>query len=202
MAPLTSRIEDAVPDSDFTARVLNLFHTIHPLDRIPRAGYVMRGVTEPESVSAHSHFVALLALLFVERYPGHFNRDRLLAMALVHDLAEARLMDIPMPVADAHLKEAKRQAERAITADMLGGLPGDLAALHDEFERAETPEARLLRGLDKAQMMLKVWCYDRERRGCLEEFWINPKNFADYGIAPVSALFDAICAAAGKARPA
>lgn len=189
------------PDADFTSRVMTLFRTIHPLDRIPRAGYVMRGVTEPESVAAHSHFLAVLALLFVERYPDHFRRDRVLAMALVHDLAEARLMDIPMPVADAHLKEAKQQAEQAIAAAMLEGLPGNLAELHMEFDAAETAEARLLRGLDKAQMMLKVWCYDQERRGCLDEFWSNPKNFVDYGIAPVAELFDTICARAGKVRP-
>lgn len=185
----------------FTERLLNLFQIIHPLDRIPRAGYVLRGVAEPESVAAHSHFVALLALLFVERFPGEYNRDRLLAMALVHDLPEARLMDIPMPSADAYLKEAKQKAEQAIAAELMDGLPGNLAALLVEFDAAETPEARLLRGLDKAQMMIKVGCYEREQRGCLDEFWTNPKNFADYGIEAVSDLFDAICARAGKARP-
>jgi len=182
-------------------RLLDLFQIIHPLDRIPRAGYVLRGVAEPESVAAHSHFVALMALLFVEQFPDHYNRDRLLAMALVHDLAEARLMDIPMPYADAYLKEAKQKAEQAITEHLMQGLPGDLAALHAEFDAATTPEAKLLRGLDKAQMMIKVWCYEREHRGCLDEFWLNPKNFADYGIAAVSDLFDAICGRAGKERP-
>lgn len=194
--------EDRVAGSeDFIGRVLSLFQTIHPLDRVPRAGYVLRGVAEPESVAAHSHFVALLALLFVEQFPGAYDRDRVLAMALVHDLAEARLMDIPMPYADAYLKNAKQQAEQAITEHLLAGLPGNLAALHAEFDAAKTPEARLLRGLDKAQMMMKVACYERERRGCLDEFWENPKNFADYGILGVSELFDAICERAGKARP-
>lgn len=187
---------------DFTERVLALFQIIHPLDRIPRAGYVLRGVPEPESVAAHSHFVALLALLFVEQFPGVYNRDRLLAMALVHDLAESRLMDIPMPYADAYLKDAKQKAEQAITEDLLRGLPGNLAELHAEFDAASTPEARLLRGLDKAQMMIKVACYEREHRGCLDEFWVNPKNFADFGIEAVSELFDAICSRAGKHRPA
>lgn len=191
----------ATSPDDFTSRVLELFQIIHPLDRIPRAGYVLRGVSEPESVAAHSHFVALLALLFVEQFPGIYNRDRLLAMALVHDLAESRLMDIPMPYADAYLKEAKQKAEQAITEDLLGGLPGNLAELHEEFDAAATPEARLLRGLDKAQMMIKVACYEREHRGCLEEFWVNPKNFADFGIEAVSELFDAICNRAGKPRP-
>ena len=201
MKSTATSAENITADAHFTDGVLTFFRTIHPLDRIPRAGYVMRGVTEPESVSAHSHFMALLALLFVERYPESFNRDRVLAMALVHDLAEARLMDISMPVADAHLKAAKQQAEQAIAAEMLDGLPGNLAALHVEFDAAKSAEARLLRGLDKAQMMIKVWCYDQERRGCLDEFWTNPKNFVDYGIAPVSALFDAICARADRPRP-
>jgi putative hydrolase of HD superfamily len=186
---------------DFAQKVIELFEIIHPLDRISRAGFVLRGVTEPESVSAHSHFVALMALIFAEQYPGRYEKGSLLAMALVHDLSEARLMDIPMPYADAYLSEAKHRAEEAIAHDLLDGLPGNLAAWHAAFEAAATPEAQLLRGLDKAQMMIKVLCYDRERRGYLEEFWQNPKNFNDYGIAEVSVLFDAICAQAGRERP-
>ena len=187
--------------STFVERVITLFEAIHPLDRVPRAGYVLRGVTEPESVAAHSHFMSLLALLFCEAFPERFDKARVLSMALVHDLAEARLMDIPMPYADAYLDKAKTHAEQAITEHLFEGIPGRLAELHQEFSDATTPEARLLRGVDKAQMMIKVLCYDRERRGCLEEFWSNPKNFRDYGIAEVGELFDAICARAGRTRP-
>lgn len=186
---------------EFVDRVIRLFEAIHPLDCIPRAGYVLRGVTAPESVAAHSHFVSLLTLFFVEEFPGQFQRDRALAMALIHDLSESRLMDIPMPSADKYLSEAKNAAEQAIIEELLQGFPNTFAELHREFIAAKTPEARLLRGLDKAQMMLKILCYEREHRGRLVEFWNNPKNFADYGIAPVSALFDAICARAGKPRP-
>jgi hypothetical protein len=50
-------------------------------------------------------------------------------------------------------------------------------------------------------MMMKILMYEREGRGRLKEFWSNPKNFEDYGLAPVSALFDALCAAAGRHRP-
>ena len=185
----------------FTDDILALFRTIHPLDRVPRAGYLLRGVAAPESVAAHSHFTALLALLFVERYPGRFDAKRTLAMALIHDLSEARLMDIPMPYADAYLKDAKRQAEQAIIEEMLEAFPGRLAALHAEFTEALTPEARLLRGLDKAQMMLKILNYEAEHNGRLEEFWRNPKNFDDFGIPEVSALFEALCEQAGKPRP-
>lgn len=188
-------------NADFTARVITLFEAIHPLDRIPRAGYLLRGVSDPESVSAHTHFMALLALLYCDAFPDRYDKARVLSMALVHDLAEARLMDIAMPYADKYLADAKHQAEQSITEHLVEGLPGNLAALHAEFAAAETSEARLLRGLDKAQMMMKVICYDRERRGCLEEFWTNPKNFNAFGVVEVDELFDAICARAGRVRP-
>lgn len=186
---------------EFALKILELFRVIHPLDRIPRAGYVLRGVTEPESVSAHSHFMSVLAVLFLEQYPAVWDGAKVLAMAAVHDLPEARLMDIAMPYADAYLREAKAHAEQEIAEHLFQPIAPRLAQLHAEFAAASTPEAQLLRGLDKAQMMIKVLCYEREHRGHLEEFWINPKNFNDYGIEAVAALFDAICAAAGRVRP-
>lgn len=194
-------MSDSADKESFIGRVLALFTAIHPLDRVPRAGYVLRGVPEPESVAAHSHFLSLLALLFADAYPERFDHRRLLSMALVHDLPEARLMDIPMPYADAYLKRAKQEAEQEIIEDLLAGFSPTLAGLHAEFCEAATEEARLLRGLDKAQMMLKILCYEAEHRGRLDEFWHNPKNFDDYGIEPVSELFDAICAQAGRPRP-
>ncbi len=185
----------------FAQEVIRIFEIIHPLDRIPRAGYLLRGVPEPESVAAHSHFMSLLALFFAETFPGTYDVKKLLAMALVHDLAEARIMDIPMPYADAYLSDAKSQAEQAITESILGRLAPKLSAYHAEFITAESQEARLLRGLDKAQMMIKVLCYEREHRGHLEEFWLNPKNFNDYGISEVATLFDEICKCASRNKP-
>ncbi|HOD50204.1 MAG TPA: HD family hydrolase [Candidatus Hydrogenedentes bacterium] len=183
------------------SRIIRLLEEIHPLDRIPRAGYVLRGVPEPESVAAHSHFVALLTLLVCDAYPGQFDRDKALTMAIMHDLAEARLMDIPMPAGDAYLKEAKREAEQAIFEGLLSGFPPRYAVYHQELLDAASPEARLIRGLDKVQMMIKIVMYQKEGRGRLAEFWNNQKNFADFGVEPVSRLFDAICSHAGKTRP-
>jgi len=193
--------EHQEPVPDFEQRVLELFETIHPLDRISRAGYVVRGVAHPESVAAHSHFVSVLALLFLEQYPGEYDPDAVLAMALIHDLSEARLMDIPMPYADAYLKDAKDHAEQAIVEELFRRFPPKFARLHQDFLDARSPEARLVRALDKVQMMLKVLYYDRERLGYLEEFWNSAANFRDYGIKHVSDLFDAICAKAGRKRP-
>lgn len=187
--------------STFEQRVISLFESIHPLDRVPRAGFVLRGVPEPESVAAHSHFVALLALLVTEQHPQAFDQAKVLAMALTHDLSESVLMDIPMPAVDEHLRDAKAAAEQVITERLLDSFGIRYGAYHREFLDASSPEARLLRGLDKVQMMVKVLMYEREHKGRLEEFWINPRNFEDFGIGAVSRLFDAICAETGRTRP-
>ncbi len=185
----------------FELRVIDFFETIHPLDQVKRAGYILRGVSEPESVSAHSHFLAVLTMLMCDEYPDEFDREKALAIALTHDLCEAQLMDIPMPAADAYLREAKDAAEQAITEQLFEGFDAKYGRYHAEFMEASTPEARLVRGLDKAQMMLKICMYQQEGKGRLKEFWLNPKNFNDFGLECVSKLFDALCESAGKPRP-
>lgn len=186
---------------EFCANVLNLFKEIHPLDRVPRAGFLLRGVSVPESVSAHSHFVSLLALLVVEQYPGQWDENKVLVMAIVHDLAEAKMMDIPMPIIQKYFPDEKSDAEQAVFEKLMGAFPSKYSELHREFHEVSSPEARLVRGLDKVQMMLKVLNYEREHQGDLNEFWENPKNFCDYGVEITKKLFLAICECAGKKYP-
>jgi putative hydrolase of HD superfamily len=189
------------PGASFESQVIGFFESIHPLDQVPRAGWLLRGVPNPESVAAHSHFLSLLTLLFVDRYPGQFDRDKALTLALIHDLPEAFLMDIPMPVSDRHLGDAKKLAEASLLAALFRDFAPRYEECFRELEAREIPEARLVAGLDKAQMMLKVICYEKVHWGNLAEFWENPANFRDYGIDEVSSLFDAICVRAGKTRP-
>jgi putative hydrolase of HD superfamily len=183
------------------AAIVTTLARLHPLDRVPRAGWLLRGVTEPESVASHCHAVALLAQLVCEAWPGSFDGERAVAMALVHDCAEVATMDIPMPAGDARFREAKSLTERAVVASLFAGASQRAAELFEEFERAGTPEARLVRGLDKVQMMIRASCYQREGRGCLEEFWTHAWNFEDYGIEAVRELFAEVARFAGRRLP-
>jgi putative hydrolases of HD superfamily len=187
--------------NDPAAGIVATLARLHPLDRIPRAGWLLRGVTEPESVASHCHAVALLARLVCDAWPGEFDAERAMSIALVHDCAEVATMDIPMPAGDDAFRAAKSRTEQAVAASLFGGLPGRSADLFAEFEAAETPEARLVRGLDKVQMMIRAACYEREGRGNLEDFWINQKNFADYGLEPVRLLFAEVARIAGRRLP-
>jgi putative hydrolase of HD superfamily len=174
---------------------------LHALDRVPRAGYLLRGVTEPESVAAHSHALALLVELVCRAEPGRFDAEKALTMALIHDTQEVETMDIPMPAGDAEFRRARSRAERQIVHSLFGGLSDRYEGLFEELERAETQEARLVKGLDKVQMMIKVLGYEREGRGRLGDFWVNPANFRDYGLEPVRILFQEIARMASRSLP-
>jgi putative hydrolase of HD superfamily len=183
------------------AAIVAALARLHPLDRVPRAGWLLRGVTEPESVASHCHAVALLAQLVCDAWPGTFDAGRAVAMALIHDCAEVETMDIPMPAGDAGFREAKSRTERAIIDSVFAGLASRAGELFDEFERADTPEARLVRGLDKVQMMIRATCYQHEGRGNLEAFWAHGRNLEDFGIEAVRELFAEVARFAGRNLP-
>jgi putative hydrolase of HD superfamily len=126
------------------------------LKELDRAGWKRIGVTHPESVAAHSWGVALLALL---RCPPGLDRERLLAMAVLHDLAEVRVGDLT-PY-DGVPRDEKHRRERAAMDELLADRP-DLRAIWDEAEAGVTPEARLLKQLDLADMGLQAERYEEE----------------------------------------
>ena len=159
------------------------------LDRVPRMGYVLRGVPEPESITEHSWHVAFLVWTLGQRIDG-LDRLRALELALVHDLAEVRTGDLPR-VANRYFAEgAKEAAEREVLNELLGPFADRADALHAEYRAAETPEARLVKACDKLQLMLKVAAYERWGSTGLAEFWDNEDNFPDFGIEPVRELLD------------
>lgn len=167
--------------------LLDALLELQALDRLPRAGYVLRGVDDPESVAEHSFHLALLLWALAPGLP-EIDLGRALELALIHDLPEIRIGDLPR-TAGRYLPEgAKAAAEATAMAELLAPLGDRGPALLAEFEAGESPEARLVRACDKLQLMVKVFAYERWGARGLGEFWDNEINFPESGFAPVDEL--------------
>jgi putative hydrolase of HD superfamily len=180
--------------------LLELLLELQTLDRVPRMGYLLRGVTAAESVTEHSWHVLFLVWLLAPRCP-EVDPARAMEIALVHDLAELRLGDLPRTTARYFPAGAKRAAEGAAIADILAPLPAEARALWEDYAAGETPEAKLVKACDKLQLMLKVSVYETWGEGRLAEFWDNPDNFPDLGFAAVRELFDELRRRRGSRSP-
>ncbi len=179
------------------ANLLDLLLELQVLDRVPRSGFVLRGVADPESVTEHSWHVLFLVWSLGAQIPG-VDVSRAVEIALVHDLAELRIGDLPRTSAHYFPEGAKKIAEAAAMADVLAPLPARAQELYAEYQAAATPEARLVKACDKLQLMLKVAVYERWGEGALAEFWDNPDNFPDGGFAPVAEIFAELRERRGK----
>jgi putative hydrolase of HD superfamily len=176
--------------------LLDLCLELQILDRVPRSGYVLRGVDHPESVTEHSWHVLFLVWSLGARIEG-LDVHRAVEIALVHDLAELRTGDLPRVASRYFPEGAKKTAELAAMGEILAPLPERALDLYREYAEGATPEARLVKACDKLQLMLKVSVYERWGTGALSEFWENPENFPDGGFAVVKELFEALRARRG-----
>jgi putative hydrolase of HD superfamily len=155
-----------------SSELLALYTRLATLKLLPRIGWLQRGVAQPESIAEHTFGVATLALLVGDDVPG-LDRGRLLAIALVHDMAEALLGDLPATARRLFGADAKHAAERRAVAELFAPLPNGAAflALWDEYASAGSPEARLVKGLDRIEMLAQALDYERGGSRAMAEFW-------------------------------
>ncbi len=166
---------DAARSSNAHAAI-ELVQFFDRLAALPRTGWLLRGVVDPESIAEHSFGVCLVATLLIDDLRARgmtVDGERVLRMALVHDAAEAFTGDIPMPAKTEKLDTALEEAEGALLANVLST---EQLALWAEAEAGKTLEARIVKAADKVQMLVKALIYEKQRRGRLDEFWANTKN--------------------------
>ncbi len=159
-----------------------LFLETATLKRIPRTGWAMRGVPHVESVADHSFGVAFMALMLAttlnseaedDGHPVLLCVEKVMTMALLHDLAEVRLTDLPGSAVRLIAEDAKSRAEAAAIEGLLAPLSGagQWRAMWQEFEQESSAEGRLVRDADKLEMMVQCLRYEQAGSRGLEEFW-------------------------------
>lgn len=161
---------------------MRLLESAGALKRLPRTGWLLAGVAQPESVAEHSYATALLAMALAAEInrapedhdlPTPLDIGRVVQIALVHDLAEATLTDLPKRATDVLGQAVKHEAEERGLRAALGDHPeGDLyLALWQEYAEGATPESRAVRDADKLEMVYQASVYETAGHRRLSEFW-------------------------------
>ena len=165
--------------------VLRPYLRVLGLKRLYRQGWLKRGVPELvcESVADHSFGTAMLALLVAGRPPfSDADPRKACLMAVVHELGEVYAGDIT-PV-DGVSKEDKHTLERESLERVVAGAPGarELVALWEEFEKGKSPEARLVKRLDRLEMGIQAAVYRADGFPRMEEFLDSARRAVGDGL--------------------
>ncbi len=142
-------------------RWLELLQQASILKTTPRTGWHLRGVPQPESVADHSYATAMVALVLSAMADLPVDREKLLTLALIHDLAESIVGDIPRRGGRLLPPGAKETAETAALDVLVADLPvaTPWADLMREYKENRTIEARLVHDADQLEFGLQARQY-------------------------------------------
>ncbi len=132
-------------------KITDLFFEANMLTRLPRSGYQFLGAGK-ESVAEHSFMTAFICLAMANMEPG-VDAGKIVSMALVHDLAEARTGDLNY----VQKQYVTAREDLALSRMAKGFAFGEsIVALVNEFNRGETREAMLARDADQLSFILEL----------------------------------------------
>lgn len=144
---------------------------LQALKNLSRTGWMLRGVphSEAETVAEHSWESAVLALLVAYKLKEkgyEISPEKAAALALIHDLAESVMGDIPKWTSDA-CGENREQIER----QALNVLPlqGEVKSLLEEWMKQDTLESKVAKAGDYVSTYLQARrYYDQGIKGVRE----------------------------------
>ena len=150
-------------------RTLQFLLTVSKLQKLRRTGWVRCGVREPETVAGHMFRMGFMGYLV--------GGVEAAVICLCHDIAECIIGDITPH--DNVSEQDKATREDKAFQDLVKDMPGHVIQnIYHSFRRYEDQKAgdeaaRLVKDLDKFDMILQAWEYEkRDKKGrYLQQFF-------------------------------
>jgi len=179
-------------------RIIEFVALIGKSKKILRSGWVREKIKDPESVAEHSFQLSVLAMVLADALG--VDKEKLIKMALLHDLGEAVTGDIVWSrgeIIDIKKRAEKEEQEKKGIEKVFKiiGRSNEYVEIFEEMVERESQEAKIFWELDKLEMVMQALDYEKEQNKKLEEFFVN----ADLQIhaSPLRKIFNEIL----KQRP-
>ena len=158
--------------------IIELYFEIAQLKNLYRQGWLERGISEKEceTVADHTFSMALLAYCTAEEYRKDLDALHVMRLVMFHELGEIYAGDITP--GDNISSEEKHQRELAGIQQVLSNFPNAQKYIEywEEYENRETPEAQFVYQIDKLEMVLQAFVYEKSGQEDLDEFFVSVKK--------------------------
>lgn len=186
---------------------LDFFIETGKLKGMPRRGWVIREIKNPESIAEHTFRVTLMAWSLAQLKKEKLNIERVMKMALIHDLCEIYAGDttpydsiLPknrkarMELLKKWPRFTKKEKERLVKEKfvkeskslrkLISNLPEkfkkEINNLWLDYEKGLTPEGRFFRQTDRIENFLQSMEYWKKyKKPSQGAWWIQAKELFD-----------------------
>ena len=140
----------------------DFFQKILELKNVPRQGWKEKlGINNPESVAEHSYSTSVISMIISDL--EELNSEKIIRMALLHDLAESITGDI---TPNDMMKDEKVSKENLAMKQILKNLPNKIAESYfeiwNDYQKNSSLEANLLHDIDKLEMVFQAKFYQEK----------------------------------------
>jgi len=186
--------------------LLKFFIEVGDLKKMPKKGWVLREVKNPETIASHTFRAVLMAWILGNRKTG-FSMERLLKIALVHDLCEVYAGDTTpydtiLPKGKKRIRELmktwprfteqerekiakdKHKKEKESLDKLLENLPRairfEMKNLWMDYEKGLTPEGRFFKQADRLENFLQAIEYWKSNKDFPQKpWWLQIRELID-----------------------
>ena len=167
-----------IPASRFRSSrsVVDFMVTVGKSKKLHRAGWVREKINDPESVAEHSFRVSILAMVLSD--PLGLDKEKLIKMALLHDLGEVITGDIVWSrgaIIDIKKRTEKEQMEKQGLEKVFKalGISSEYRKIFEEMIERSSEEAKIFWQIDKIEMAMQALEYEKAEHKKLDEFFVN-----------------------------
>jgi len=138
------------------------FQKVLELKNVPRQGWKEKlEIINPESVAEHSYSTTVISMILSDL--EGLNTEKIIKMALLHDLAESIIGDI---IPGSITKNEKVRKENIAMKQILKNLPDKIAEpyfeIWNEYQKNSSQESKLLHDIDKLEMAFQAKFYQNK----------------------------------------
>ena len=161
--------------------ILHLAFQVGLSKKLRRTGWVMNKVKNPESVADHCFRVTVLAMTLAPSLG--VNQQKLIKMAIIHDIGETSTGDLVVQRGlklDKGKRDNKEKIEKEAIRSILFGYEEDYAKLFHEMIERKTLEAQVFWQIDKLEMAVQAYEYEKTQGLDLSEFFISAETYMEH----------------------